>query len=229
MPIHSIWRCLKTFYTSNIDVGCSQWWFAASTMTPQHDWAPPYPNFFKFAPHLHRYNSETVHPYAHPQHIMALKYCIYMQIYITWPILFSDIYYYSVEELVQGQSLVKPSQSLVQSLIQKNADFGGLVGKEVVIFFNQTLQGSYWELFEGIWLLWIGPGAIWKNDIYIFSCGPPINGARTGIGIFALLSNTSMGTVNYRYWHQMVPVPVLAFMHFGPVPVLARYITGTCI
>ncbi len=27
-----------------------------------------------------------------------------------------------------------------------------------------------------------------------------LNGARTGIGIFALLSNTSMGTVNYRYW-----------------------------
>ncbi len=27
----------------------------------------------------------------------------------------------------------------------------------------------------------------------------------------------------------MVPVPVLAFMHFGQVPVLARYITGTGI
>ncbi len=27
----------------------------------------------------------------------------------------------------------------------------------------------------------------------------------------------------------MVSVPVLAFMHFGPVPVLARYITGTGI
>jgi hypothetical protein len=28
-----------------------------------------------------------------------------------------------------------------------------------------------------------------------------LNGASTGIGIFALLSNISMGTVNYRYWH----------------------------
>jgi hypothetical protein len=25
----------------------------------------------------------------------------------------------------------------------------------------------------------------------------------------------------------MVPVPVLAFLHFGPIPVLARYITST--
>ncbi len=27
-----------------------------------------------------------------------------------------------------------------------------------------------------------------------------LNGARTNIGIFALLSSTSMGTVHYRYW-----------------------------
>jgi hypothetical protein len=28
-----------------------------------------------------------------------------------------------------------------------------------------------------------------------------LNGARTDIGMFALLSSTSMGTVHYRYWH----------------------------
>ena len=66
-----------------MDAGGSQWWLTASTMTPQHIWAPPYPNFPKFGPHLHRYNSEMVHPYAHPQHIMALKYFMYMQIYVT--------------------------------------------------------------------------------------------------------------------------------------------------
>ena len=66
-----------------MDVGCSQWWFTASTKTSQNIWAPPYPIFSRFGPHLHRYNSETVHPYAHPQHIMALKYFIYMQIYVT--------------------------------------------------------------------------------------------------------------------------------------------------
>ncbi len=126
-----------------MDVRCRQWWFTASTMTPQHIWAPPYPKFSRFGPHLHRYNynSETVHPYAHPQHIMALKYFIYMQIYVTRPILFSDTYYSSVEELVQGQSLVRPSQSLVQSLKQKNSDFGGLVGKEVFIFFQPNFTG----------------------------------------------------------------------------------------
>ena len=27
MPIHSIWRCPNTSYTSNIDVGCNHWWY----------------------------------------------------------------------------------------------------------------------------------------------------------------------------------------------------------
>ncbi len=66
-----------------MDVGCSKWWFTASTVTQQHIWAPPYPNFSKFDPYLHRYNSVRVRPYAHPQHIMALKHFIYMQIYVT--------------------------------------------------------------------------------------------------------------------------------------------------
>jgi hypothetical protein len=44
---------------------------------------------------------------------------------------------------VQGQSLVKTGQSLVQSLVPQNVNFGGTAeGKEVVIFFNQALQGS---------------------------------------------------------------------------------------
>ncbi len=36
MPILSICRCLNTFHPSNMDVGCSQWSFRASTMTSQH-------------------------------------------------------------------------------------------------------------------------------------------------------------------------------------------------
>ncbi len=36
----------------------------------------------------------------------------------------------------------------------------------MVFFFNQTLQGTYWELFEWIGLLRIVPGAIWKNSIF---------------------------------------------------------------
>jgi hypothetical protein len=56
------------------------------------------------------------------------------------------------------------------------------------------------------------------------------NGARTVIGIFALWFSTSMGTVHYWYWHsKMVPVPVLAFLHFGSGPVWAQSITGTGI
>ncbi len=61
-----------------MDVGCSQWWFTASTMTPQYIWAPPYyPNFSKFDPYLHRYNSVRVHPYAHLQHMKVLNHFLY--------------------------------------------------------------------------------------------------------------------------------------------------------
>ncbi len=56
-----------------------------------------------------------------------------------------------------------------------------------------------------------------------------LNGASTGIGIFAVLSNTSIGTVQYQYCHYLVLVPVLAFWYFCPMPVLAWYITGTGI
>jgi hypothetical protein len=53
--------------------------------------------------------------------------------------------------------------------------------------------------------------------------------ASASIGIFALLSNTSISTVHYRYCHYLVPVPVLAFWYFCPMPALAQSITGTGI
>ena len=40
-------------------------------------------------------------------------------------------------------------------------------------FLDETLYKSYWDLSEGIWVLRIDPGAIWKNDM--FSTGPPNN------------------------------------------------------
>ncbi len=60
-----------------MDVGCSQWWFTDSTMTPQCHVGSPLPRFPKYGPHLHRYNSIRVHPYAHPQHMKVLKHFIY--------------------------------------------------------------------------------------------------------------------------------------------------------
>ncbi len=54
----------------------------------------------------------------------------------------------TLEVPVKGQSLVKTGQSLVQSRVHKNVNFGNTAGKEVVIFFNQNLKGSYCELFE---------------------------------------------------------------------------------
>ncbi len=42
-------------------------------------WALPYPNIRKFGPHLQKYNSVRVHPYAHPHHMKVLKHFIYIQ------------------------------------------------------------------------------------------------------------------------------------------------------
>ena len=72
----------------------------------------------------------------------------YKHIYVLQSKSYSDTYYSLVEKPVKGQSLVKPTESLVQSLIQKNADFGGFVGKEGVIFFNENLQGPYKHVFK---------------------------------------------------------------------------------
>jgi hypothetical protein len=53
------------------------------------------------------------------------------------------------------------------------------------------------------------------------------NDARNSIGIVAHWFIISFGTGHYWYWHSMVPILVLAFWHFGSVPVWAHYITGT--
>jgi hypothetical protein len=56
------------------------------------------------------------------------------------------------------------------------------------------------------------------------------NIARTGNDISALWFSADLSTFDYWYWHsKMVPVPVLAFLHFGSVPVQAHSITGTGI
>ena len=170
MPIHSIWRCLNTLYTSNMDVGCSKWWFTASTMTPQHIWALPYPNFSKFGPNLHRYKCKGAPICPSTAYYGTQTLYIYADIcYMTNPPL-RYILFLSARAST-GSVTSELSQSLVQSLMQKNADFGGVVGKEGVIFFNETLQGPYWHTFKWNGVLRIGPEAIWKNDI--FSCGPP--------------------------------------------------------
>jgi hypothetical protein len=56
-----------------------------------------------------------------------------------------------------------------------------------------------------------------------------INDDCTGICIFALWLSISMGTFHYWKWHSIMPIPVLAFLHFGSVPVWAWTITGTGI
>ena len=62
-----------------MDVGCSQWWLTASTMTPQCHLGSTLPKYPKFGPHLHMYNSVRVHPYTHPQHMKVLNHFIHIQ------------------------------------------------------------------------------------------------------------------------------------------------------
>jgi hypothetical protein len=51
------------------------------------------------------------------------------------------------------------------------------------------------------------------------------NDARTGVGIVAHWFIIGMGIVRYWYWHLILPVPVLAFLHLGSLPVQAQSIT----
>ena len=62
-----------------MDVGCSQWGFEASTMTPKHHTGSAIPHFPKTHPHQHTYYSIRMHSYAHPQHLKVLKHFIYIQ------------------------------------------------------------------------------------------------------------------------------------------------------
>jgi hypothetical protein len=55
----------------------------------------------------------------------------------------------------------------------------------------------------------------WHGSLLVMA----INGAHSSIGILALWFSTSMGTLHYRYWHLILPVPVMAFLHFGSVMV----------
>jgi hypothetical protein len=79
MPIHSISRCSNTLYTSNMDVGCSQWGLAASTMILQHHTGSAIPHFPKIHPHLHnvlRYKGVPICRSTASQGAKTL--CIYM-------------------------------------------------------------------------------------------------------------------------------------------------------
>ncbi len=84
--------------------------------------------------------------------------------------------------------------------MKKNADFGGFIGKEGVIFFNENLQRPYRHVFEWIGILRIGPEAIWKNDI--FSCGPPSNNTISldpNVGIVVTFSQAQALKTNHLF------------------------------
>ncbi len=67
----------------------------------------------------------------------------------------------------------------------------------------------------------------WYANIQLCQQRLPVmafNSARTSTGIFALWFSTSMGRFHYWYWQSMMPVPALAFLHFGSVSVWAHSI-----
>ncbi len=130
-------------------------------------WAPPNPNFKKIGPHLHRYNSVRVHPYAHSQHIMILKsFFIYADIcYMTNPHL---RYILFLSRRASTGSVTSETKSVTCPVTNtKKFWFWGVSRQGSGHFFNHTLKGSYWELFEWIWVLRVGPGAIWKMAFYL--------------------------------------------------------------
>jgi hypothetical protein len=64
-----------------MDVGCSQWWFAASTMTPQNYSSsaivPHFPSNFFPTCTCNMAIAIGMHYYAHPQHLKVLKHFVY--------------------------------------------------------------------------------------------------------------------------------------------------------
>ncbi len=80
MSINSKWWCSNTFHTSKMDVGSSQWWSKASTMSSCHHFivATVTPNYQNLG-QLCQCNCVRVHSYAYPQHMMVLKHRLYIQ------------------------------------------------------------------------------------------------------------------------------------------------------
>ena len=66
---------------------------------------------------------------------------------------------------------------MLAGINEKNAYFGGFIGKEGSIFFNQTFRMSYWYIVEQFRALRSGLGGMLKN--HIFSCGPPTQNCDT--------------------------------------------------
>ncbi len=120
----------------------------------------------------------------------------------------------ALEVPVQGQSVVKTGQSLVQSLVHKNVNFGDTTGKEVVMFFNQTLQGSYCELFE--WIVFgIGPEAIWKN---VFFHVDPLKSAMIVLSSCLPLTD---------HLHAVAPIPCTCSIGWAPLLLLSLLVSQT--
>ncbi len=72
-------KVLNTLYISNMDVGCSQWGFAASTMTPKHDTGSATPHSLKNSPppaHVLQHEDAPICPSTPSQ---GVKHFVYIQ------------------------------------------------------------------------------------------------------------------------------------------------------
>ena len=66
-----------------------------------------------------------------------------------------------------GQSLVKPSQSLVWSLVRKNTDFGEFEGKEVVIFSTKLYRDHIESYLSGFGYSELVQGRVEKMGFFL--------------------------------------------------------------
>jgi hypothetical protein len=153
---------------SSMNVGSKLRWSIDSTMTSWYHFHSTVTQNCQNLTQLQWCNSVRVHLYAYIPHWKVLKQFIYVHHGCGKQ---SKL----VNSLGSASTGWVPSEdrSFTSSVssTQKMLTLAAPLVMKWYFFFNQTLKGSYWELFEWNGLLRIGPEAIQKNGI--FSCGPP--------------------------------------------------------
>jgi hypothetical protein len=146
-----------------------------------------------------------------------------------------------VSNIDEGGQVGVPVMDRPHTLVQYQYEHGTLsvlafnkgasTGIGIIHWFSTsmgTFHYRYWHpnmvpililafLHFGSVLVWHSP----LPPLLAFRC------VRTGIGKYVLGISTNMGIFHYRNWNSIVPIPVLAFLHFCSVPVWADSITGT--
>ena len=80
MPIQSMWMCIITIYSSNMDGRSSQWWLTISTMKCIYHLGPSWPQLSKvWPPSAQVFTWVREHVNIHSQHVNVLNQFVYIQ------------------------------------------------------------------------------------------------------------------------------------------------------